>query len=47
MTDFDEEKEKAFAAIKKSVADSSEDWHVQLVEKYQNLKKACDDNLRV
>ena len=36
MTEIDDDKD--FAAIKKSVAESSEDWHLQLVSKYRNLR---------
>ena len=36
---------KILSAIKKSVAESSEEWHSQLVSKYQNLKNECNDNL--
>ena len=43
MTELDDDKD--FAAIKKSVAESSEEWHSQLVSKYQNLKNECNDNL--
>ena len=43
MTEIDEE--KAFAAIKKSVAQSSEDWQLQIVDKYQNLKNVSNDTL--
>jgi hypothetical protein len=39
------EKDKAFATIKKSVADSSEHWRSQLVDKYQSLKNISKDNL--
>ena len=45
MTEIDDAKEKAFAVIKKSVAESSEDWHVQIVDKYLNLKNVSNDNL--
>lgn len=31
--------------LKKSVADSAEDWQLQLVSKYQNLRNTCNDNL--
>jgi hypothetical protein len=37
--------EEDFAAIKNSVADSSKDWYLQLVSKYQNLMNVCNDNL--
>ncbi len=47
MTSINDEKAKeaAFAAIKKNVAESSEDWQLQLVDKYQNLKNVSTDNL--
>jgi hypothetical protein len=43
MTELDDDKD--IAAIKQSVAESSEEWHSQLVSKYQNLKNECNDNL--
>ena len=43
MTELDDDKD--IEAIKKSVADSSEDWRSQLVTKYQNLKYVAHDNL--
>ena len=45
MTTIEEDKDKAFATIKKSVAKSSEDWHLQLVKKYCNLNTTCIENL--
>lgn len=45
MTEIDDKNGEAFAAIKQSIVDSSEDWQVQLVSKYQNLKNVCNDNL--
>jgi hypothetical protein len=43
MTEIDDDKD--FTAIKKSVADSSENWNMQLVSKYLDLKSVCNDNL--
>ena len=45
LTKIDVNKDEAFAAIKKSVAESSEVWESQLISKYQNLKNVCNDNL--
>lgn len=45
LTKIDVDKDEAFAAIKKSVAESSEVWESQLISKYQNLKNVCNDNL--
>ena len=45
MINFDVGKDEAFAAIKKSVAKSSENWQLQLISKYQNLKNISNDNL--
>ena len=44
MTTTEEEKENTFAEIKESVF-SSEDWYLQLVEKYCNLYITCKENL--
>jgi hypothetical protein len=44
-TEDEKAKDAAFAAIKKSVAKSSEDWKLQLGDKYQNLKNVSNDNL--
>ena len=45
MTEIDDAKDAAFAAIKKSVAESSEDWQLELVSKYRNLRNTCNDDL--
>jgi hypothetical protein len=45
MTEIDDKNEEAFAAIKESITDSSKDWQVQLLSKYQNLRNVCNDNL--
>ena len=34
-----------FAEIKESVANASKHWQLELVEKYQNLRNTCNDNL--
>lgn len=43
MTEINDEKD--IETIKKSVGGASEDWQAQLLDKYQNLKNVCNDNL--
>ena len=43
MTEINDDKD--IEAIKKSVADSSRHWYLELVEKYENLKNVSKDNL--
>jgi hypothetical protein len=45
MSEFNDDKDKAFGVIKKSVAGASEDWQLQLASKYRNLRNTCNDNL--